>query len=111
MSKTVFLSWLLVALLLLLLCHMKAPVWFKEPVTVWIIQAGIVLVWLLVARLGFAFRLFAWLRPADKMEENSERAFGSLCDRHTASFLQLRTKRLPWLLVTGPAEHVEALMP
>ena len=111
MSKTVSLFWLLVTLLLLALCHVKAPLWFTDPATVWIMQAGILLVWLLVARFGFAFQLFAWRQSADKKEENAERVFGPLCDRHTASFLQPRTKRLPWLLVTGPADYVEALMP
>lgn len=111
MSKTASLFWLMIVLLLLALCHVKAPVWFTEPATVWIMQAGIILIWLLVARFGFAFQLFAWLRPADKEEENAERVFGSLCDRYAASFWQPRTKRLPWLLVTGQAEHVEALMP
>lgn len=111
MSKTASLFWLLVTLLLLALCHVKAPVWFTDPATVWIMQAGILLVWLLVARFGFAFQLFAWLHPVDKKEENAERVFGSLCYRHTASFWQPRTKRPPWLLVTGQADHVEALMP
>ena len=111
MSKMASLLWLLVALLLLALCHVNASVWFTEPATRWIVQSGIILIWLLIARFGFAVRLFAWLRPTDKKEEDAERIFGPLCDRHPSSFWQPRKKQLPWLLVTGQAAHVEDLMP
>ncbi|MFY9996292.1 MAG: ImcF-related family protein [Leclercia sp.] len=110
MSKMASLCWLLIVLLMLTLCHVKAPVWFTQPATVWIVQAGIILVGLLVMRFGFAVQLLSWRRPADTKEEETERIFGPLCDRHAPSFWQ-RNQRLPWLLVTGKAAHVEALMP
>ncbi|WP_058970788.1 ImcF-related family protein [Type-D symbiont of Plautia stali] len=105
------LFWLLVALLLLALCHVQAPVWFTDPATVWIVQAGIILLWLLVARFGFAVQLLAWRFPTDKQEEEAERVFGPLCERHPLSLWPWRKKRLPWLLVTGQTEHVNALLP
>lgn len=111
MSKMASLFWLLIALLLLALCHVQAPVWFTDPATVWIVQAGIILFWLLVARFGFAVQLLAWRFPADKQQEEAERVFGPLCDRHPFPFWPWRKKRLPWLLVTGQTEHVNALLP
>ncbi|ECA1950238.1 type VI secretion protein VasK [Salmonella enterica subsp. enterica serovar Virchow] len=111
MSKMAALFWFLLALLLLAICHLQAPVWFTDPATVWIVQAGILLGWLLIARFGFAVHLLAWLWPEDRQDADAERIFGALCDRHPSPFWRRRSQRLPWLLVTGQAAHVEALMP
>lgn len=111
MTKMASLFWLLVALLLLAVCHVQAPVWFTDPATVWIVQAGIILLWLLVARFGFAVQLLAWRFPVDMQEEEAERVFGPLCDRNSVGFWPWRRKKLPWLLVTGQAEQVNALLP
>ncbi|KEY59818.1 ImcF-related family protein [Serratia sp. DD3] len=77
----------------------------------WIVQAAIILGWLLLAKLGFAFQLLAWLRPADKQEEAAERVFGPLCHSQPQPFWRRRKSALPWLLVTGQPEQVEALLP
>ncbi|KGT94745.1 hypothetical protein NG99_07055 [Erwinia typographi] len=111
MSKMASLFWLVTALLLLALCQIQAPHWFSAPGTVRIVQAGILLGWLLVMRFGFAVQLLPWLRPADRQDDDAERVLGPLCDRHPSPFWQARKKRLPWLLVTGQAALVESLMP
>lgn len=105
-------AWLcLTALILMAICHTQAAHWFVSPATEWIVQTGIILVWLLLARLGFAFKLLAWLRPADKREAEAERIFSPMCAQLRHEFGRRWRTRLPWLMVTGNVENVERLVP
>lgn len=104
MSKALHLVLLLLAVLLMALCQVQAQAWFADESTLRIAQAGVLLGYFLLARLGFAFQLLSFSRPVDKKQEESERVFWRLRNEH-------RRHRQPWLLVTGQAQTVEALLP
>lgn len=111
MSKISHVMLLLLAVMLMAVCHHQAPVWFASPATEWIVQTGILLVWLLLARMGFSLQLLAWLHPTDKREEEADRVFAPLRAQLRHQFGRRWRRRLPWLLVTGSAENVERMMP